>query len=222
MELVALQVKKRDAFRKGPMRRMRAQGQVPGIVYGHGLDSVPVAIETREIEGIIRHHIGRNYIINLTVGDDKSSEERWTIVRELQRDPITSEILHVDLYELKRGEEISITVPIHVHGTAPGVREGGVLDQVIREVDVRCLPKDIPEYIDVDISELQIGDAIYLSDLKIDNFVIDSEDMEQVVIHVVSAHKALEAIPEPGEEGEEEEMEEPELVGEEKEPEEEE
>ncbi|OQY28235.1 MAG: hypothetical protein B6244_07895 [Candidatus Cloacimonetes bacterium 4572_55] len=184
MELVELATSKRDSYKKGPARRMRAQGKIPGVIYGHDLESVPIVIDTKKLNWVLRHHIGRTYIIDVKIEGDAAVEDRWAIIRELQRDPVTDNLVHVDFYQIKRGEEISIGVPIHFVGSPIGVKSGGVLEVILRSIEVKCLPRDIPEFIEVRIDELNIGDAIHISDIDRKDFEM-SLDERSIVAHVV-------------------------------------
>lgn len=208
MERISLTVTKRDVFRKGPMHRLRALGKIPGVIYGHGLDTIPVTIDARTINTIIRKHTGRNFMFSLVLEGDNSGHDHWTIIREAQRDPVTRDLIHVDFYEMKKDESIKIAVPVHFVGTPIGVRAGGFFEPLVRDVEVQCLPKDIPEFLEVNIENLNIGDAIYLSELKLENieFVAD----EAMPIASVIATRGTIAEEAPKEEGE---VAEPELVG---------
>jgi large subunit ribosomal protein L25 len=210
MELINLQVQKRENFKKGYARRFRAAGRVPGMIYGHGLENVAVTINTKELQTIIRRHIGRNYILNLAVeGDTKS--ERWALVRETQKDPVSDELLHIDLYELNRDEPIYLTVPLHFSGNPDGVRAGGVLETIYREIEVKCLPKDIPERIELNIQPLTIGQSLHVSDLNVPGVQILS-DPDQVIVQVIVARAVEEVKPEAAAAGEEGAPKEPELI----------
>lgn len=207
MERVDFTVQKRTTFRKGPSRQLRIQGKIPGVVYGHGLESIPIVVDKKEFAAVIRHHIGRNFMLNLLIDGTDESHERWVIIRDLQKDPITDDFIHVDLYELKRGEPIHVTVPIRLEGSPVGVKAGGHLESNLREVEVKCLPKDIPEYIEVNIDHLKIGGAIHISDLEIGNVEFMS-DSHLVIASVIAARGTAEDMEE-----KEEEITEPEVVG---------
>ena len=206
MERVDLTVTKRDTFKKNESRRLRSQGKTPGVLYGHGIETMSISVDTKSVKQVIRQHVGRNFLFNLIIEQDSTANERWAIIRELQKDPVTEEYVHIDLYELKRGEKIHVTVPIRLKGSPPGVKAGGILEHIMRDLEVKCLPKDIPEFIEVDVSELDINDSIHISDLKVDEFEIIGETTRVIAAVVTHRGPATETPIE-------EEPTEPELVG---------
>ncbi len=195
MELVNLKVTQRESFGQGPARRLRYAGKVPGIIYGHNVKNVAITVDAKEINTIIRRHIGRNYILNLLIENDKNPHERWIIIRESQRDPLTEELVHVDLYELNQTEPVILKVPLRLTGNPVGVRAGGILEVVSREIAVKCLPKDIPESIVINIAHLNIGDSVQVESLAKPEFEIMT-DPNTIIAHVV----VMKALPTPEEE----------------------
>lgn len=158
-----LEVETRSETGKGAARRLRATGKVPGVVYGHGED--PQAIQADELE--LAQLIGRisveNTLVELKVG---SSKPKTVLIREIQRHPYRPRVLHVDFFEITAGEKIKVGVPVRLEGTPIGVRNGGVLQVIRYELEVECLPRDIPEVFEVDISEMDIGDSLHIDDIE--------------------------------------------------------
>ncbi|HKF93576.1 MAG TPA: 50S ribosomal protein L25/general stress protein Ctc [Gammaproteobacteria bacterium] len=156
----------REGCGRSAIRRLRRTGMVPGIVYGADKEPMPIAIEDRIIKQNLSHEAFFSHILTLTVN---GGAER-VILRDLQRHPANSLVMHIDLQRVSEDEEIRVRVPLHFVGEeqAPGVKlERGVVSHMMTEVEVSCLPRDLPEYIEVDVSNLHLNDAVHLSDLKI-------------------------------------------------------
>ena len=163
-----LVVEIRDGRGKGPARRMRRAGRVPGNIYGHGVEPIAVDADAREFDALASRISVENTLLDLIVGDDKP---RPVLIREIQRHPYRKQVLHIDFFAIKAGEKIKVSVPLKLIGTASGVRNaGGVLQQNLHELEVECLPSEIPESFEVDISELEIGDSIHLADVDTRGF----------------------------------------------------
>ena len=163
-----LVVEIRDGRGKGPARRTRRAGRVPGNIYGHGVEPIAVDADAREFDALASRISVENTLLDLIVGDDKP---RPVLIREIQRHPYRKQVLHIDFFAIKAGEKIKVSVPLKLIGTASGVRNaGGVLQQNLHELEVECLPSEIPESFEVDISELEIGDSIHLADVDTRGF----------------------------------------------------
>lgn len=162
---VSIDVELREGRGKETNRRLRAAGRIPGVVYGHGIDPVALALDPVQLDRKIRaSHAGMNTLIDLVgVGDLKG---RTVLLKELQRDPIRGFPTHVDFYAIDVNETIEVEVPIHLKGVSPGVANGGgVVEHGLRELELKCLPNAIPDEIFADISTLGIGDSLHVSDL---------------------------------------------------------
>ena len=182
-----LEAKKRDGRGKNEARRLRVSGQIPAVVYGarkdgHAPEGVPVAVDPKEVLRILHSESGANTLINLKLDGGESR----VMVRDYQLDPITHQLLHADFYQLAMDKEITVSVPIVVKGEAAGVKQqGGLLDFVTREIQVECLPTDIPERIDIDVSELMLHQAIRVKDLATSPKWKAVTDGETMLVHVV-------------------------------------
>ncbi|RKY58816.1 MAG: 50S ribosomal protein L25 [Candidatus Latescibacterota bacterium] len=194
-----LSVEKRGTG-KGQAKRLRRAGKIPGILYGGGEEPLPIALDRKSFEAAL-HRGGTSSVYKVMV----DGKECLTVVKELQYHPVTDELLHVDLQRVLLTETVTVEVPLVAVGTPVGVKEGGVLDHIVHSVEVECLPTEIPERIEIDVSGLGIGDVIHGEDLKkMDPRVVI--DPQQPVLTVVPPTKPLE------EEEVEEVAEEPELV----------
>lgn len=151
------------------MRKMRRAGQLPGVVYGAGGDAVPITLSGLEVSRHLEHEAFYSHVLNLDLKGKREKEQ--VILRSVQRHPVRSDVLlHVDLQRISKDAKIKMTIPLHFKGEdiAPGVKEqSGLISHLMTEVEVSCLPSDLPEFIEVDISELHIGELVHLSDLAI-------------------------------------------------------
>ena len=190
----SLAVEMRTETGKGSARRTRVAGRVPAVLYGHGKATVSLTFASKDLEDLLkRSHAGLNTLIDLEGATDVKG--RVVLVKELQRHPVRGTLVHADLFEIDATERIHVTIPIHLIGTSAGVKLGGVLEHSMREIEVSCLPTGIPDSIDVDINELEIGDTIHLSDVTLPSDIQVNVDMALPVAHV-SAPRAEEEVPE--------------------------
>ncbi len=213
MAETSLNVQPREDTGKQAAKHLRAQGVIPAIVYGGDDAPEPLGIDRRELMALL-HGSGRNTVVNLTIGMKKKSYK--TFIYDIQHDPLTGDITHVDLKRIKLDEKINVSIPVHLAGEAIGVKsEGGIVEHQLHAIDISCLPTNIPEDFRIDITDLHMGDVIHVSDLKQESFDILS-DSDSVVVHIVAPK--ITAILEEEEEGLEEleEGAEPELIGAEK------
>lgn len=205
-----IQVRTREATGKNVNRRLRAAGQIPAVLYGAAHETVPIQVERKKVEEFFRAGATENTIFLLKRLE--SDQERHARIRELQIDPVSREVLHIDFQRVLMDQAIQVEVPVQPVGTPKGVKdEGGVLDFVTREVAVECLPGDIPESIEVDVSGLAIGEHIEAGALKLPEKVTLLEELDRVIVSVAYPVR----IEEPEEEAEElleAEREEPEVI----------
>jgi len=188
MEQRELAVELRSKTGKGISRQLRRKGLIPGIVYGKGMESVPVSVNPKELSAALAGEGGHNNLLTLKGGG--SLNGNVVIVADLLRDPLKSNPLHVDLHKINLTEIIKVEVPINLVGTAAGVIAGGLLDFAMHSVAVECLPTQIPEHIDVDVTELTIGHSIHVKDLQLPAGVKVLEDSRASVVSVLG--KAME------------------------------
>ena len=202
-----VQAKPRQGRGKNDARRVRREGMVPVTVYGGGGETVAAVAPARDLAAILRSESGRNTIFTIEVDGVGESE---VMFHDRQIDPVKGRLIHADLTRLVKGQKIEVTVPLHLVGEPIGVKEKqGVLEQVIREIDVRCEPRDIPDSIDLDVSNLDVHDTLHVSDIQVAEGVEILTDAEFVIATVGIIKE--EAAPAPAIEGEE--PVEPELIG---------
>jgi large subunit ribosomal protein L25 len=191
MPEIVVEARPRADFGKNVNRRLRAQGLIPGVVYGAKKEPVPVAVSPKEIGTILRSASGENTLFDLQLDGGR----RKVILKEFQVEPIKGKLLHADFYEVALDQALEVTVHIELTGVPMGVKvEGGILDFVTRELQVECLPTDIPEKIVVDVSELGMGKHVRVSDIKAPERVTILTDPDVVIAHVV-APRAEEVAP---------------------------
>jgi large subunit ribosomal protein L25 len=197
----------RDGTGKGSARSLRAQGKIPAVIYGHGREPQSLAIETRELEKLLSKISAESTVIELSM-DGKSAR---TLIREIQRHPFKRQILHVDFQELVAGEKVTVRIPIVLMGVPEGVRQdGGILDQVMRELEIEVDPANIPNHVEVDVNPLRIGDSVHVSDITLPDGVELVGEPDSTVC-VVSAPRAVVETVAPTEEAEV--VAEPEVIG---------
>jgi large subunit ribosomal protein L25 len=192
MKTIELTVEKRSTNGKNEARRSRAAGRIPAVVYGAGKPNVPITVDRKALSDVFREGAGENAIFLLKLGG--SDQSRHAMIREMQRDPVTRRPLHIDFVRVLMDVKITIKVPIEVVGIAKGVKtEGGILDIVTREVEIECLPGNIPAHLAIDVTELAIGDALRISQIPAPEGVRIVDNPEKVVLHV--AHPTREEEP---------------------------
>ena len=192
MKTIELAVEKRSTTGKNEARRSRAGGRIPAVVYGAGKPNVPISVDRKALSDIFREGAGENAIFLLKLAG--SDQSRHAMIREMQRDPVSRKPLHIDFVRVLMDVKITVNVPIEIVGVAKGVKtDQGILDVVTREIEIECLPTNIPAHLPVDVSELAIGDAIRVSELKVPDGVAIVDNPEKVVVHV--AHPTREEEP---------------------------
>lgn len=178
MSSVALQANSRSETGKGVARKARAAGLIPGVLYGPGEAPVALQVSTLDFMRIYHGGHGENVLVDLTVDSGKSKK---VLFRELQLDPVTEKVMHIDFYHVSLTKAIRVHVPIHLEGIPTGVKlGGGILQHVLREVELECLPTDIPESIAIDVSALEVHDAVHVSDLPATNWKLVTEATQTV------------------------------------------
>ena len=201
-----VQAKVREGRGKNDARRARRDGMVPITVYGGGAETVAAVAPLAELAAILRSDAGRNTIFTIDVEGVGASE---VMFHDRQIDPVKGRLIHADLARLVKGQKIEVTVPLHLTGEPVGVREKqGVLEQVIREIDIRCEPREIPDTIDIDVSNLDVHDTLHVSDLKVAEGIEILTDAELVIATVGIIKEEVAAAPVEGEEPAE-----PEVIG---------
>lgn len=188
MEIIDLKTKVRNSTGNGPARELRRQGQIPAVLYGPGKETVSLSIDEHAFEKILKTRQISHLLLNLTIQNGEESK-RTAMIKELQKHPVSRAYLHIDFYEISMDRKIRVNVPVITTGKAVGVEHGGVLQVVRRELEVLCLPNQIPASFEVDISNLDIGDAIHVEDIPHTEGVEVPADVNFTVITVLSPKK---------------------------------
>lgn len=180
MEAVTLTAASRTNTGKGAARSLRRDGRIPAVIYGHGRDPLALDLDSRSVERMLDVIGGETVLIDVAIDGAAPVQ---AIVREVQRNPVRrTDVIHLDLYAVVAGEPIIVDVPVHLVGTPDGVRnQGGVVDHHLHRLTIKCLPRNIPERVEVDITQLSVGDAIHAGDLSVPNAEIQHEDTVSIV-----------------------------------------
>jgi large subunit ribosomal protein L25 len=189
MAEIVVSAKGRTDRGKNAARRLRRSGFVPAVIYGGKGDNLAVAVDPKSLQKVLRSEAGRNTILKLDIAGHGAAN---AILKNWQVDPVKETFLHADFYRIAMDVAIRVTVPIHAVGEARGVKvDGGILELVVRAISVECLPGDIPERIDVDVSELGINESLRVSDIQFPAKVKVLEAPDQVVVHVVAVKEEV-------------------------------
>lgn len=193
-----LEVEAREQTGKGVARKLRAAGRIPAVLYGGGRPAFPLALDPVALKKLLHEsEMGMNTLIDLAVAGHTELDGKTVMVRELQRDPVRGSFVHADFYEVDLKQTIEVSVPIHVTGKAVGVElDGGILDHALREVEVKCLPRAIPDEFVVDVTPLGLGDSLHVRDLDLPAGVELISDGDLSIVSIVAPTREEE----PGEE----------------------
>lgn len=204
MEKHELKARLRTDLSKSSNNKLRQSGRVPGIFYSRLNKPIPIEVSEKALKPFV--FTSKTHLISLAIENDKSYD---CVIKDVQFDPVKDSIVHFDLLGLIEGEKFQMEVPIQFKGTAIGVKEGGVVQQVLHKLEIECLPQHIPQFLSIDITNLKLGEAIHPSDLSFDNITILTPP-DSVIVTVV--HPKVEKEPVPGEAAEEVPAE-PEVIG---------
>jgi large subunit ribosomal protein L25 len=197
-EVVEAQPRPDSSRGKNEARRLRRSGRIPAVVYGARKAAVAISVDPKQISRILHSASGHNTIFDLNVNGESSKG----MVVDWQYDPLTGKLLHIDLKRIAMDEKMRVFVPIHLVGEAPGVKvQGGIMDQVLREVEIECLPGDIPSHIDADVSHLEFGNVLRVADLPHGGKLEFVTDEQQTVAHVTHVKEEVAPTPEAAVEG---------------------
>ncbi len=197
MSEILVQANTRPLTTKGVVNQLRRDGNVPGIYYAKGVDPIAIYISERNLKPLV--FTSETHIINLKIDED---EERKSILKNIQFDPVTDRVAHFDLQGISADQEIEIEVPVVLEGQAKGVREGGIVQHTMHKLSISCLPGDIPQHISINISELSLGKSVHVRDLNFDRVKFLHTD-DQIIVSIVMPRAVVEPTPAevvPGEE----------------------
>jgi large subunit ribosomal protein L25 len=188
-----LEAQKREPGNKNAARRVRAGGKIPAVVYGAGTVTASVAVDPRQVLRILKSESGHNTIFDLAMDDHRAK----AMIVDWQFEPIKGKLLHVDLLRIAMDKKLTVTVPVVLKGEAVGVKtDGGILEQLLREIEIECLPADIPKSIEADISHLTFGIELRVKDLPHNEKLKFLTDEDQMVAHITSVKEEVVATPE--------------------------
>jgi large subunit ribosomal protein L25 len=192
-ELVEAQPRPADEHRtKNAARRVRRSGRIPAVIYGAKKDSVPITVDPKQIGRILHSDSGHNTVFDLKVG----SEQTKAMIVDWQYEPIKGTLMHIDLKRIAMDQALRVSVPVQLTGTPEGVKtQGGILEQMLREVEIECLPADIPDHIDVDVANLVFGQVLRVADLPHSGKLKFVTDETQPVAHITAVKEVVEAAP---------------------------
>ena len=191
---IKLKAEKRTESGKGPARRMREVGEVPAVLYGQGAEAQPLKVKQVELADVLHGKSGANVLIDLVVSDGKDKENHLVMVKELQRHPLKEKLLHVDFLKVARDTKVSMRVPITITGEeeSVGLKAGGTLQHNLWEVEIECLPGDVPDHVFIDIADADIGDHLSVSDLNIPAGITVLADPGDVVLTLLAPRLIVE------------------------------
>ncbi len=167
-------------------KKLRKGGMLPAVVYGHKTDPIPLTLELKQLITLLGGGKSESKLINLSVEGNGGPSEKTVMIKELQIDPITRHYLHVDFFEVSMDEEVTLSIPIELTGDPAGVEMGGILQQVRRELEIKCLPSQIPDSISVDVSALNIGDSVHLKDVSLPSGIKVLEDEDLTIVTILA------------------------------------
>ncbi|MBI3991613.1 MAG: 50S ribosomal protein L25, partial [Candidatus Omnitrophica bacterium] len=201
MEEVYLEANAREGCGKSLAKRLRKDGLIPAVIYGAGMKNKILAINQKELSKVLHTSAGENVLISLKILNEEGGKKHTVMLKDIQHEPLHRNILHVDFNEISLTRLITVNVPLVAKGDAPGVKEGGVLSFILRQVEVKCLPVNIPKHLDVDVSALNIGDSICVRDLVLpkDVTVLNHPELTAVTVAPPIVEEKAAAAPVEGE-----------------------
>ena len=205
-----LEVLIRKRMGKSGAREIRKEGNVPAILYGKGTEPLALVINPGELKQALSTEAGENTLLEMNVKHGSEEIKKLSLLREIQYDFLTGKPIHFDFQALDMNKKITVQVPVKIVGKAKGVKEGGILEEILREITVECLPKDIPNSFEIDVTELEIGDSIHVSSLDVAEEVDMLNDSEETIVTVLAPKMEIEVAAEEAEAEEEAEGEAPE------------
>jgi large subunit ribosomal protein L25 len=214
MEEIVLEAELREETGRIKVKDLREKNFIPAVVYGEGKEAQAVKVAYRALLHLLHEHRLENVVVSLKIKDDKKKKSRPCLIKDIQHHPVKGDIIHVDFHEISLTKAIKVSVPVTVKGEAPGVKlEGGSLEHILWEIEIECLPTEMPEDISVDVSHLKLGGAVHIKDVVFPANIKVLNDPDSIIVSVAAPMK--EEAPAEGVEGEEKK--EPEVIKEKKE-----
>ena len=200
MEFIELTAKPRETRGNNPARALRREGAIPAVLYGPGKETQPVSVSIYDMEQVIKATKTLQVFVKLNV---EGGGSHTTMLKELQRHPVSGKFLHADFYEVAKGQKVNVMIPVVTVGKSKGVEEGGMLQVIRHEIEAYCLPSAIPEVIEIDITDLAIGDSVHVEDIEVEGEVELVHDVNFTILTILSIRREEEEEEEEVEEGEE-------------------
>ncbi|MDO8684294.1 MAG: 50S ribosomal protein L25 [Armatimonadota bacterium] len=201
MEKVKLQAQVRDTSSKSNLKKLRQDGRIAASVYGHGVDSVSISLELSDLVAAVKTEAGLHALMDIEIEGGRKKDKGVVVIKRVQKDPITRKVVHVDFQRVTMTEKLTTEVSIVFIGNAAGALEGGVVEHVMDSIQVRCLPDKIPSHMDLDISDLELGQALHVKDLPLPEGVEALTGEGEVVVAVRLPHVHIEEVAEAVAEG---------------------
>lgn len=176
-----LKAENRARTGSGLLKQMRREGWLPSVIYGRGTENQNLKVDAKTFSELLAHSTSENFVINLNIEGEGT---RLAFLQAVQHDPITGAALHADFRAIDEKTEITAHIPAHLNGEAPGVKAGGVIEQYVHAIEITCLPNDLPETIEIDVSGLALGDSLHLGDIKYPKGVRPTQGSDVVVVHI--------------------------------------
>ncbi len=190
MAMMELAADRRRDTGKEINRKRRAEGRVPGVIYGKGLETRSIEFDRKTLEKFLDTARRGTVVVRMTVRDGGGGKEAFAVLKEVQTHPLTDRVTHVDFYEVALGQKFRVEVPIRIRGKAAGIELGGILEVVMRTIEVECTPAQVPEFIEVDVAPLGIGQSLYLSNVQFPEGVVPTEKDMRLTVAAVHTPKA--------------------------------
>lgn len=177
----SIKAETRERTGSGRLNQMRREGWLPSVIYGRGTENKNLMVDAKSFDDILAHSTSENIVVNLEITGEGT---RLAFLQAVQHDPLSGAVLHVDFRAIDEKTAITAHIPAHLNGEAPGVKSGGVVEQYVHAIEITCLPNDLPETIEIDISGLQLGDSLHLGDIKYPQGVRPTHAADVVVVHI--------------------------------------
>lgn len=182
----SLRVKPRKRIGKSGAREVRREGNIPAILYGRGEDPVPLVVQPDELRRALTNSAGLNTVLELEIDDSEAPAKKFSMVKEIQKDPIKDRVIHLDFLAIDMQKAITVKVPVNTLGRSEGERRGAKLEKLMRTIDLECLPGDIPDSIEIDVTDLALGDFVDIAGLSLGEGVRPVRDGSEKVVHVIA------------------------------------
>jgi large subunit ribosomal protein L25 len=208
MATIQLDSKKRAMTGKGSARKLRSVGRLPVILYGPETNPTMLSLDYKQLQKILRGKSAENIIFDLKVDSNGTNQSKRVMIKEIQKDPVTRDYLHVDFYEISMEKELEVDIPVYLVNTPIGVSEGGILEHIRRELKISCMPKNLVDKIEIDVSGLDIGQSLHIEDITLPPGLKSIEDRDLTIATIVAPSIEEEKVEEEVEEKGEEEVEE--------------